>query len=1282
VLAWIKQALAVIFSPSTKFTNVSNSNIFSKVYKYVTLIYRPDFICRDKWLNELFDVYYDDEIKSKYIPELHQEVDETKYRLTELLNYNGFLQNFHTEINGCFNYIERFELGQKEFDQILRADGKANIDRSKTFLKKADILHVRIAEITTVLKALQNILATEEFGLFQRFKTLVIPDYGTNTIQPEEVDLSLLFDEIPEDDYIARDVTKNHDQVYQWLAGIRALVNNAVEQGNSYIISGNAGSGKTNLCAHLINELKQNDEFVVFLKASLFSGDNLKLEEQLLYRIKIQEGYIFDEVLTAINNFAKENKKRCVIVIDALNETTKAGIGFSNIWRNDLQAFIQSVRLFPNLFFVCTLRTSYIEHIWAARPAYLYELPGFSEDKEVLEACTKYFHHYRIKANNLRQADLTHFKVPLLLDLFCKMTNPTRSDEVEITLGVETYVNVFRNYIDKLVQEVKNKLSLQKANAIKKGFDRSADLFCLNNQAIMELDEFNDAFDADDLVTQDSSIAKAVLEGYLIFIKDASGSEHEFIKHTQQEVGGYLLAKRLIEQYPNTADLVATAFFQENIIGAEQSNHHQLRLDIIKFLIALKPGLIQLIDTPESNNVAWWYVFNGGSDNLPKELSADLLRKEHPVDAQEIVRMSRNLWLSPRSTHNFEFITKLLLKQSQWNIDRAWTAYIYRNYIFFQRTIERYRTMLLESERNIAQLKLGALFCAYTGATTLRNLRDQSTAFLIDFGIKYPEHLLTLAVENAGVADSYIYERLVSSCYGVALNLQNDDVFIAEVLPRFAREFYRLQFAPEATSPVYNYIVIDSIKHLLELEFFKNATTFSLDIQERVNSYQFQVPNQWQPPTAEQQQLINQSSEHSWQEPIGMDFGIYTIPRLIDREQIPQRTAIANVYKRVYELGYQDIKRQNFEDSTFRYFYNGEKLARIGDKADRLGKKYSWMAFFDYAGYLLLNKKLAGYTENDIRTYRYERLGDVDIDISKPTAQNHSSERIFHSNLMAEAANDPNWNQQVKIELLFPLIQQNIAGNNYTMLYGKVDQRLNEEYKTRSFLLAESFFIARNAKTDAFKKTSLRKVHDWKNDVSFYKDDIRHIYFGELYWLGITDSDDDYTANLPTGEIGKRKRRVSPYDTFSREIPVEKINTIIEEEYEKTLNVAVQSSLCEYLWETNSEVFPGFSEYFPSVKMGKSLKLKVDPATGRILDENLDPCFEVIKYENHEYFGNDFNYMRSDLLKKYMEENNLTLVLQIKQHSYTEAMNHNRSMQYFLLNAEEIRIGNVSQLIN
>ncbi|MFA6245324.1 MAG: ATP-binding protein [Mucilaginibacter sp.] len=1274
MLARLKKFLAsVLFGPKTEFNNVSNSTIFSRVYNNAILIFRPAFVCEENWLTTISELYYDEEIKSKYIAELHQEVDEHKYRLVELLRYDSFLQNFLGEISSCFDYIQRYEESRDDFYQVLQAEGKADYDASKTFLAKSKVLENRIPEIKTSLNELRQIVTTKDFGLFQKFRTLHIPDYGYSSIQSGEVDLSLLFDEIPEDPYLTRDLTKDHDQVYQLLSGIKRMVENTLEQGNNYIISGNAGSGKTNLCAHLIKILKDNDEFVIFLKPTLFNGDDVNFETRLLQRLKVQEGYILTEVLTAINNFAKAKGKRCVIIIDALNETTKAGIGFSNIWKNELQSFINTIRLFPNLFLVCTLRTSYIDHIWKIRPGNLYEIDGFNDDEDVLSACRKYFKYYRINATNLGRTDLTHFKVPLLLDLFCKMTNPNRLEEITIHLGIETYVSVFSQYIETLVNEVRNKLNLQKTKLIKQGFDRSSDLFCANNDATLELEEFNDAFDPDDHVTEDLSIAKSVLEGYLIFIKDASGSESEFIKHTQQEVGGYLLARRLLDRYPELPSLISTEFFQDGIVGADQTKQHQLRLDIIKFLIALNPQIIQFLDSREANNVSWWYVFNGGSERLPANITADLLQKENQIETRELLRISRNVWLSPQSKHNFHFVAKLLFRQSQWDIDKNWTSYIYQNSIFFQQAVERYNLMLLEQRGSKTQLKLAAIFCAYTCATTLRNLRDLSTAFLVNFGKKYPKELLGLTVENAGVADGYIYERLVSSCYGVALNLQNDKAFTSELLPVFAKAFYELQFAPAATNPVYNYVVIDSIKHLLELEFFKNGTAFGFNTREQVVNYRFQTPKAWVPPTEEQQQLVDQSSEHSWPEPIGMDFGIYTIPRLIDREQIPQRTAIANVYKRIYELGYQNIRYDKFDDRAFRNFYNGEKLARRRDKADRLGKKYSWLAFFDYAGFLLLNRKLAGYSPEDIQGYRYSRLGDVDIDISKPNTKNQLSVRLYPHNLMAARAANADWHKEVKIDTIFPLIQHEINGSFHTMLYGKVDQRVNEEYKTRSFLLAESFFIARNDKTDAYKISSSSMVYDWKNDVSFFKDDIRHIYFGELYWLGIGDNEAGF-AHLPTNEIGKRKRKASPFEIFSREIPNEKIKKVVEEEYIKTLNVDVQSSLCEYLWETDSEVFPAFSEYFPSIKMGKELHLSADPAGGRILDKELAPCFEVVKYTDQEYFSNDFNYMRSDLLKKYMENNNLTLVFQIKQHSYTEQMDHNRAMSFFLLNAEEINI--------
>lgn len=116
-----------------------------------------------------------------------------------------------------------------------------------------------------------------------------------------------------------------------------------------------------------------------------------------------------------------------------------------------------------------------------------------------------------------------------------------------------------------------------------------------------------------------------------------------------------------------------------------------------------------------------------------------------------------------------------------------------------------------------------------------------------------------------------------------------------------------------------------------------------------------------------------------------------------------------------------------------------------------------------------------------------------------------------------------------------------------------------------------------------------------------------------------------------------------------------------------------EPSLSEYLWESDSGILKGFSEYFLSIKMGKYLELRSAPKTCQILDNQLDTAFYCVHFKDDSHFSNDFNYMRNDLLKKYMEDHDFSLVYQIKQHSYDES-SQNRMMKYSLLSHADITI--------
>lgn len=135
----------------------------------------------------------------------------------------------------------------------------------------------------------------------------------------------------------------------------------------------------------------------------------------------------------------------------------------------------------------------------------------------------------------------------------------------------------------------------------------------------------------------------------------------------------------------------------------------------------------------------------------------------------------------------------------------------------------------------------------------------------------------------------------------------------------------------------------------------------------------------------------------------------------------------------------------------------------------------------------------------------------------------------------------------------------------------------------------------------------------------------------------------------------------------------ERIGEKIEEEGMGRIQFDSEPLLSEYLWESDSAILKGFSEYFPSIKMGKYLDLKSDPKTCQILDNQLNPAFCCVYFKDDSHFINDFNHMRNDLLKKYMVDHGLSLVYQIKQHSYDDNL-QNRMMKYFVISNTDIKV--------
>ncbi len=592
------------------------------------------------------------------------------------------------------------------------------------------------------------------------------------------------------------------------------------------------------------------------------------------------------------------------------------------------------------------------------------------------------------------------------------------------------------------------------------------------------------------------------------------------------------------------------------------------------------------------------------------------------------------------------FISHQLKELPQFQFDFIWTKFVFDRWItwgeFFDEFFED-NDKIEENKEETILLKLELVI--WLLETTSRNFRDKATLVLLDYSTQNPQFIFRKVVEYSSVSRPYIFERLTAICYGVCLRKQNDTDFINGLFKEQISSIYNLQFGNEPTAPTYNYIAIDSLKHIVDLALYKGV--FTLEEQELIllKNYNFNPVEQWQETTEDHTNyvtsIVNSWHNSSKSDPLRGDFVHYTIPRLQERGEAGpgyRLTATANIYKRIIELGY--ITEDKFEpiDKKETDFYFGSKPYGFEGKIDRLGKKYSWISFFDYAGHLL-NQGLLNVWHGEEGERTYNRLGDVEIEVSNPKPV-ILGEKLFVFDMLYHKSVKESWTKKPLYEESKLIWNQDFKEGNFTLVKGYLEQRPNKSYDVRTFLLIESFLVKKD-EIQGNEQSIINQEFDWNHDLHT-NDHLSNVYFGELYWA---DNIPEVVINqetIPTlNAQGKIERRV---------YTIEATNT-------------------EFMWESDSDIFKTLRGNIPSPNIGKYLKLKSDAENFQILDKKGSLAFKSFEFEKPDLIKQEIDYLRTDLLKKYMDENGFVLMYQIKQHTYDRITGKGngdfRGMQFF-----------------
>lgn len=582
---------------------------------------------------------------------------------------------------------------------------------------------------------------------------------------------------------------------------------------------------------------------------------------------------------------------------------------------------------------------------------------GFGED--AVDAMVRYFRHYKITFADV-ELPLELLKHPLTLRLFCEVTNPKREHSVGIEAAPGSLSALFDRYLEQATQRI------VELSPRARQFDQSEVVRALDEIGIALWTEKTRTLDVDALRRTlgeasrpwTESIVSALEHGGVILRYPGELPGGQRLGAAYDLLAGHLAATAILARQ-SASGLEAWAKQPATISSLDGPDWHPLGHDIFLALAGLAPRrlgkqLWPVFDTPLRQKALRAAADLEGK-YLDEETIAELTKLvlERSTGTAEIFERLWNARGTPGYPLNARFLNRILASMSMPDRDLRWTEWVRResrNILADVRWLEeRWRG---STKGGSESDMLRALWAMWILTSTLRELRDQATRTLYWFGRGNPAMLFGLTVSSLLINDPYVSERMLAASYGVAMVLQNGNgayVFRNEGLPRFARELFDQMFAVNAPFATTHSLRRDYAKCIIEAALRWQPTLLTSSEKARIK-----------PPFAGGNQNWRRRPDYdagkyrNGNDPLGFDWENYTMGGLArgrstyDYNHPDFLRVKEEVLWRIHDLGYS-LERFGEIDAQL----SESRHVRAPDpySAERYGKKYSWIAFYELWGF-------------------------------------------------------------------------------------------------------------------------------------------------------------------------------------------------------------------------------------------------------------------------------------------------------------------------------------------
>jgi len=756
---------------------------------------------------------------------------------------------------------------------------------------------------------------------------------------------------------------------------------------NPYLLlRGEAGIGKSHLLAD-IAKVKREAGHIVFLFLGQHFTNYTDPWKQILNSLDLHVST--EEFLTIINKEAENSGKRAIIIIDALNE----GAG-RELWKNFFQKFIDQLKSYPNISFVFSIRTPFINQL----------LPkGFLEKNQIAQ-----HEHYGFKEDGFSpiKSFCSYFDLeepifpllnpeyhnPLFLKLVCELHTSEKRSSFDQSLKIS---NLFTYIID----DVNKKLS--EYNRL--DYDPDLDVIQEILQAVISIQheakyremDYADVYKtvrkvAEEYTRYHTKVLEALIQENILM--DTINYENKKVVYFAYErMGDYLLANYLLEPYKNND------FTKEELIKVIREDRNINKYFKTTSDLSFNTGLLEalFVNLAEKFSVELFELFSQFSEELSvKDAFIDSLIWRDGASITEVTKEYINNYIfryqytldrffdvliqkSCLPDHPLNANTLyIILKNNQLPMrDAFWTTKISKNDTNIIKIIDWTREN--SNKINSRAIELYGIVLTWVLSSTNLAIRDSSTKALVRLFKDSPFLMLTLLEKFRGIDDPYILERLYAAVYGGVVRsekktiykeigqfIYNEVFYERNVYPHILLRDYarqtlefilltcdiskidRNKIKPPYKSEWYNYVPTnEEIDQLIQVR--------TKDKNPRLTNSAYRI-------------LSSMTTEYGRGVGGYGDFGRYIFGSAVRNweNQFNSDQELSNIaIKTVFEMGYDVDLHGEFD-------LNISLHDRHSNGIERIGKKYQWIAFHELMAKLADN--FPTYEEKKIYTKEYE----------------------------------------------------------------------------------------------------------------------------------------------------------------------------------------------------------------------------------------------------------------------------------------------------------------------